>query len=49
MFRRHGEIERYHHRIIGHNYRMEAFQGAVLSTKLKHIEAWTRRRQESKF
>ena len=47
MFRQHGEIERYHHEIIGHNYRMEAFQGAVLATKLKYIEAWTRERQEN--
>lgn len=47
MLRQHGEIERYHHKVIGHNYRMEAFQGAVLATKLKYIEGWTRQRQEN--
>jgi dTDP-4-amino-4,6-dideoxygalactose transaminase len=46
MLRQHGEIERYHHKVIGHNYRMEAFQGAVLATKLKYIEAWTKQRQD---
>jgi dTDP-4-amino-4,6-dideoxygalactose transaminase len=47
MIRQHGEIERYHHKVIGHNYRMEAFQGAVLSTKLKYIKQWTKQRQEN--
>lgn len=46
MYRQHGEIERYHHTIIGHNYRMEAIQGAVLGTKLKYLDAWTAQRQE---
>jgi len=46
MYRQHGEIERYHHTIIGHNYRMEAIQGAVLGTKLKYLDSWTAQRQE---
>ncbi len=45
--RQHGEIERYRHQVVGHNYRMAAFQGAVLSTKLNYIEEWTRKRQEN--
>lgn len=45
MYRQHGEIERYHHKVIGHNYRMEAFQGAVLATKLKYIAEWTDQRR----
>jgi dTDP-4-amino-4,6-dideoxygalactose transaminase len=51
MVRQHGEVERYHHKIIGHNYRMEAFQGAVLGTKLKYLEEWTaaRRRNASLY
>ncbi len=28
MIRQHGEIERYNHKVIGHNYRMEAIQGS---------------------
>jgi dTDP-4-amino-4,6-dideoxygalactose transaminase len=47
MFRQHGEIERYHHSITGHNYRMEAIQGAVLGTKLKFLESWTEQRQRN--
>ena len=43
----HGARVRYHHDVIGHNYRMEGIQGAVLAVKLKYIEDWTRRRQEN--
>jgi len=45
MIRRHGEIQRYQHQVIGHNYRMEAFQGAVLSTKIKYLPEWTEKRR----
>jgi dTDP-4-amino-4,6-dideoxygalactose transaminase len=45
MLRHHGEIERYHHQIIGHNFRMDAFQGAVLATKAKYIQEWTEKRR----
>ena len=41
----HGSARRYVHDTVGHNYRMEAIQGAVLSIKLKYIEAWTKLRQ----
>ena len=47
MLRQHGEIERYHHKIIGHNFRMEAFQGAVLATKAKYIQGWTENRRHN--
>ena len=47
MFRQHGEIERYRHQLIGHNYRMEAIQGAVLSTKIKYLKEWTEKRQQN--
>jgi dTDP-4-amino-4,6-dideoxygalactose transaminase len=47
MIRQHGEIERYCHQVIGHNYRMEAIQGAVLSTKLNHLSEWTEKRREN--
>lgn len=45
MHRQHGEVERYHHTLIGHNYRMAAIQGAVLSSKLRYLEAWTEKRR----
>jgi dTDP-4-amino-4,6-dideoxygalactose transaminase len=47
MIRQHGEIERYIHKVIGHNYRMEAIQGAVLSTKLKYLKEWTNKRKKN--
>jgi len=47
MIRQHGETERYNHKMVGHNYRMAAMQGAVLATKLKYLEEWTRKRQKN--
>jgi dTDP-4-amino-4,6-dideoxygalactose transaminase len=43
--RDHAQSQRYHHDEIGFNYRMDAFQGAILSIKLGHLEAWTERRR----
>jgi dTDP-4-amino-4,6-dideoxygalactose transaminase len=45
LCRQHGEITRYHHVTVGHNYRMEAIQGAVLATKLKYLARWTEQRR----
>lgn len=45
MIRQHGEVKRYYHQVIGHNYRMEAIQGAVLSVKLKYLTEWTEKRR----
>lgn len=36
-----GMSERYHHDLIGHNFRMEGIQGAILNVKLKCLEKWT--------
>ena len=38
--REHAQSQRYYHDEIGYNYRMDGFQGAVLSIKLKHLDAW---------
>ena len=40
LLRTHGEVERYHHKWVGINSRMDALQAAVLSVKLKHLDAW---------
>jgi dTDP-4-amino-4,6-dideoxygalactose transaminase len=42
--RDHAQGQRYHHTELGFNYRMDAFQGAVLGVKLKHLERWTQAR-----
>ncbi len=43
--RNHGQREKYKHDIVGHNYRMEEIQGAVLGEKVKHLEHWTQLRE----
>jgi len=42
----HGSDRRYYHDIVGGNFRMDGFQGALLNVKLPHLARWTRRRQE---
>lgn len=44
--RNHGSDKKYYHEEIGFNMRMDGIQGAILSVKLKHLDAWNRRRQE---
>jgi dTDP-4-amino-4,6-dideoxygalactose transaminase len=39
--RDHAQSQRYHHDEIGFNYRMDAFQGAILSVKLRYLDQWT--------
>ena len=41
----HGSDRRYYHDIVGGNFRMDGFQGALLNVKLPHLAAWTKRRQ----
>ncbi|HKB36240.1 MAG TPA: DegT/DnrJ/EryC1/StrS family aminotransferase [Gemmataceae bacterium] len=43
--RDHAQQQRYHHDEIGFNYRMDAFQGAVLGVKLRYLERWTEARR----
>jgi dTDP-4-amino-4,6-dideoxygalactose transaminase len=41
QIRVHGMVQRYHHAIVGGNFRMDGFQGALLNVKLPHLAAWT--------
>ena len=43
--RDHGQIEKYKHQFMGHNYRMDGIQGAVLGVKLRYLDQWTARRR----
>ncbi len=43
----HGEQQRYYHREVGGNFRMDALQAAGLLVKLKHLDDWSRRRREN--
>ena len=38
--RNHGSIKQYQHDMIGHNFRMSGFQGAILSVKLDYLDLW---------
>ncbi len=45
MLRNQGMRRRYHHDELGWNARMDGFQGAVLSVKLKYIGVWNEKRK----
>lgn len=42
--RNHAQPEKYIHNEIGYNYRMDGFQGAILSIKLKYLDLWNNER-----
>jgi len=41
----HGSEERYHHKWVGLNSRLDGFQGAVLRIKLPHLDDWSNARK----
>lgn len=45
LLRDHGSERKYHHEIIGYNFRLEGIQGAVLKVKLRHLERWNELRR----
>lgn len=46
LIRNHGAAQKYSHEVLGHNYRMEGLQGAVLGVKLKYLSKWTDQRRK---
>lgn len=51
QLRNHGQDATYRHALLGGNGRMDALQGAILSVRLPHLEAWNeqRRRQAALY
>lgn len=48
--RDHGQPQKYHHRMVGWNARMDGIQGAVLNVKLNYLDQWNAlRRQNAAF
>lgn len=45
MLRDHGSRVRYHHEVIGGNYRLDELQAAVLLLKMPYLEQWNQARQ----
>ena len=45
MLRDWGQSQKYHHDILGFNYRMDGFQGAILGAKLNHLDKWVEQRR----
>ncbi len=47
IMRNHGMEPAYHHEMLGGNFRLDGIQAAVLSIKLKHLDAWADARREN--
>jgi len=45
--RDHGQSQKYHHKVIGVNSRMDGLQGAVLGVKLRHLSDWNEARRKN--
>lgn len=47
MLRDHGRTKKHEHELEGFNCRLDGIQAAILSVKLRHLEAWTEQRRRN--
>jgi dTDP-4-amino-4,6-dideoxygalactose transaminase len=47
MFANHGRTQKYDHDLEGVNSRLDGLQAAILSVKLRHLDAWTENRRRA--
>lgn len=47
MFRNYGQRKKYHHEVIGWNFRLDNLQAGILNVKLKRLAAWNAARYEA--
>src|SRR5690606_24184147 len=47
ILRVHGGEQRYYHKVIGGNFRIDAIQSGVLNVKLPHLNKWSQQRRDN--